>query len=78
MRATLLSLAEAAKELGIPPDRLHAMAWAKLGPPSNGSYWFPMFDADALSEWKRQNATGRDIPQGRTIGTKAVYRHRAR
>ena len=73
----LLSLAEAAKELGMTPDALHAMAWAKLGPPSNGSYWFPEFDADTLREWKRQHATGRDIPKGRTVGTKAVYRHRA-
>lgn len=76
--AEALNLEAAARFVGIPPDRLHAMAWAKIGPPSNGSYWFPTFDAEALSEWKASNATGRDIPKGREIGTKAVYRHRAR
>lgn len=73
-----LSLQEAARFIGMQPDTLHAMAWAKLGPPSNGSYWFPTFDAEALSEWKKQHATGRDIPAGRSLGTKAIYRHRAR
>lgn len=73
-----LSLDAAAKFIGIPPDRLHAMSWAKSGPPSNGSYWFPTFDAEALSEWKREHATGSAIPPGKTIGSKAVYRHRQR
>jgi len=73
-----LSLKEAADYLGMTPDQLHALAWGKFGPPSDGSYWFPTFDADALSEWKKANATGRDIPAGRSLGTKAIYRHRAR
>lgn len=76
--AEALSLEAAAKFIGIPPDRLHAMAWAKIGPPSNGSYWFPTFDAEALSEWKKHNATGTPIAPGKSLGTKAIYRSRQR
>lgn len=72
-----LALEPAAKFVGLPPERLHAMAWAKIGPKSNGSYWFPMFELSELEDWKKQHATGRDIPPGRSIGMKAIYRHRA-
>jgi len=72
----MLNLQEAANVLGMPPDQLHLITWGKSGPPSNGSYWFPMFDADELERWKQQNAPYVPLPEGRKRGTKAVYRHR--
>lgn len=74
--AEAINLQSAAEYLGMTPDSLHAMAWAKIGPPSNGSYWFPTFERSELERWKKQHATGRDILPGRSIGTKAIYRAR--
>jgi hypothetical protein len=72
----MLNLEEAAKFVGMPPERLHATVWGKLGPKTNGSYWSPMFDADELRRWKQDNVPYVPIPEGRKIGTKAIYRHR--
>lgn len=72
-----MNLAEAANYLGMTVNDLHILSWAKHGPRSeNGAYWEPQFERDVLDAWKRDNAPSVKLREPRSLGVKAVYRHR--
>lgn len=51
-----LSLADAARFLGVPEHQLKLWAWDRAGPRNSGSRTKPLYDEADLQEWKRVNA----------------------